>query len=74
MSGARKCDACGAYGEYPYPGWLRIETSDSRTRPSMFSLRSEASEVPSVRFDVCSHACLPTLAFEKAEAFAEALA
>lgn len=72
MTQVRRCDACGAIGDEPYEGWLKVETfervDDNDRERSAFRLLTPTK--PVLAFEVCSHACLPTLAFERSDAFA----
>ncbi len=51
MAEARKCDICGEMSEWPFSGWLYVEEMGHARR------RGERT-----RWDVCSTACLQTLA------------
>ncbi len=66
MTYTRRCDACGQVEEWPFAGWLTVETYARDTRKKRSAWDEEA---PRLRFDVCSHECLPELAFNKAEEF-----
>lgn len=71
MSSVKRCDACGAIGEKPFDGWLRIDTFERREVANeddpwrKLHTRTE----PVLSFEVCGHACLPELAFLHAEEF-----
>jgi hypothetical protein len=57
MTSARKCDACGKIGEWPYFGWWKVEYGDD---PEI-QFWGQSS-----KWDACSPLCMKVMA-EKQE-------